>query len=56
MKLGTKSQILDRKKLVDMLTILGQEVKQEKSQEYRSGYMDGLMDFFNETNKIIDTK
>ena len=27
------------------------EVKQNKSEEYRNGYVDGVLDFFNESKK-----
>lgn len=56
MKLGTKSKTLDKKKLVEILNTLGKEVKQEKSNEYKCGYMDGLMDIFNEVHKVIGEK
>lgn len=56
MALGTKSQTLDNKKLVEILNTLGKEIKQEKSNEYKCGYMDGLMDIFNEVHKVINVK
>lgn len=47
---------LDEVKLKFILTELGKSVKQEKSIDYKIGYMDGVMDFFNQSCKILKEK
>jgi hypothetical protein len=44
---------LDKKELAFVMAELGKVVKQEKSADYRSGYVDGILDFYNEATKIL---
>ena len=39
--------ILDKKELAFIMAELGKAVKREKSEEYKNGYTDGIMDFYN---------
>lgn len=39
--------MLDRKELLTIMTELAKITKTEKSQDYRNGYTDGVLDFYN---------
>lgn len=45
--------MIDKKELALIMTELGKAVKQEKSVEYKAGYIDAIMDFHNECVKKI---
>ena len=45
--------ILDKKELALILAELAQVVKQEKLPDYRSGYIDGVLDFYNHAAKKL---
>jgi len=49
--------ILDKKELALVMAELAKVVKQEKSEsiDYRSGYVEGVLDFYNEATKKLDT-
>lgn len=46
--------ILDKKELAVIMAELGKTVKQEKSPDYRNGFIDGILDFYNQATKKLE--